>query len=55
MIVKGDGMDKVAKDILGWPKHRKWNSKEKDSRVRAFFGAPLDVIVVSWNLFYVSK
>ena len=42
-------MDKVAKDILRWPKHRKWNSKEKDSRVRAFFGAPLDVIADLWN------
>lgn len=47
-------VDDVARDILQFPKEGtsryQWDCKERDSRYRALFGAPLLVITATWQL-----
>ena len=44
-----DHIELVAKEVLRWPANRKWNSADKDRRLRSFFGAPSNVIADLWN------
>jgi len=49
MIATEEVFDEVAQEVLKWPSTRRWESKDKDSRIRAMFGAPLNVIADIWN------
>ena len=49
MIATEQVIDAVAQEMLQWPVSRRWNSKDKDSRIRSFFGAPLHLIAEIWN------
>ena len=44
-------MEDAAKKTVGWSEvtNRKWNSKDKDQRIRSLFGAPSDVIANLWE------
>jgi len=44
-------MEDAAKKTVGWDEvtNRKWNSKDKDKRIRSLFGAPCDVIANLWE------
>ena len=44
-------MEDAAKQTVGWDEvtNRKWNSKDKDQRIRSLFGAPSDVIANLWE------
>ena len=39
----------IAKDTLGFPDSRKWNTRDKDRRFRSCFGAPSNVVANLWN------
>eukprot|EP00536_Pseudo-nitzschia_multiseries_P017516 jgi/Psemu1/225351/e_gw1.1596.9.1 len=39
----------IAKEVLGWPECRKWNSRDMDRRFRSCFGCPSSVVVTIWN------
>lgn len=54
MIASSKIFDKVAEKTLGWPSSRRWDSKDKDRRIRAFFGAPTSIISNIWNLVWVK-
>jgi hypothetical protein len=43
-------IEKTAKETLGWPDNRKWDSVDKDERFRSLFGAPSVVIAALWEL-----
>lgn len=49
MIATKELFDQVAMETIGWPSHRRWRSTDRDSRIRALFGAPLNVISDLWN------
>ena len=49
MIATNELFDQVAKETLSWPTSRKWDSKDKKSRIRAMFGASPDIIAGIWN------
>eukprot|EP00536_Pseudo-nitzschia_multiseries_P002194 jgi/Psemu1/183021/e_gw1.29.19.1 len=42
-------IEEIAKEVLGWPKCRKWNSRDMDRRFRSCFGCPSSVVVTIWN------
>ena len=50
MAASAGGAGSTAKEALRLPSRRKWDSKGKDSRMRAFFGASSAVIAAIWNL-----
>ena len=43
-------IEEIAKETLGWPSNRKWDSADKDERFRSLFGAPSVVIAALWEL-----
>jgi len=49
MILTEEHIELVAKEVLQWPSSRKWNSSDKDRRIRSFFGAPSNVVADLWN------
>ena len=49
MIATEEAIDKAVQETLHWPSSCRWNSKDKDSRIRAFFGMPLHMIADIWN------
>lgn len=55
IILTTEKMDKetiedVARDALGWPNNRKWDTPDKDSRFRACFGVSSEIAAEIWNL-----
>ena len=48
-MLNQEAIEIVAKETLGWPENRKWNSKDKDVRFRSCFGAPSEVVADLWN------
>ena len=48
MITK-ESIELAAKEALRWPESRKWNTKDKNRRFRACFGAPSNVVAELWN------
>jgi len=49
MVVDAIVVDACIQDVLGWPPNRKWSSKDKDERIRSFFGASIVVLVDLWG------
>ena len=49
MIATNELFDQVAKETLSWPTSRKWDLKDKKSRIRAIFGISPDIIAGIWN------
>ena len=49
MVMTVKIVETCAQDVLGWPPNRKWESKDKDERIRSFFGASSVVLVDLWN------
>ena len=47
--MNSESFEIVAIDTLGWPENRKWNTKDKDRRFRACFGASSIVVADLWN------
>ena len=46
-MVDQEDIENAAKETLAWPANKKWDTKEKDDRFRAFFvhfGAPSVVV-----------
>ena len=52
MFATNDDIDIAAKVVVCWPTNRKWKSKDQDKRVRALFGAPLNIIADIWNMIW---
>ena len=48
-IINKDSIELAAKETLGFPPLTKWESKDKDSRIRSIFGASSEVISEIWN------
>ena len=44
-----DSIEEVAKQAICWPASRKWDTTEKDARIKSLFGAPSEVIADLWN------
>ena len=49
MKLSEESIEEVIRDTIQWPQDRKWNSTDKEKRIRAFFGAPCKVIADIWN------
>ena len=49
MVITKEGIELVAQDVLWWPERRVWNSRDKDMRYRACFGAPSEIVADIWN------
>ena len=54
LVVDEQHIDIVVQETLCWPSNRKWNSKDRDGRIRSFFGAPCSIIAVIWNRIWVA-
>ena len=48
-IVDENRVEYVVKETLCWPPNRRWDTKEKETRIRSFFGAPCSTIAMVWN------
>ena len=48
-MINPETVELIAKETLGWPEKRKWNSKDKDRRFRSCFGASSRVVAELWN------
>jgi len=48
-MVTAETIEIVAKETLGWSENRKWNTKDKDRRFKACFGASSSIVAELWN------
>ena len=49
MKITPEVIEIASKNTLRWPESRRWNSRDKDRRFRACFGAPREVVANIWN------
>jgi hypothetical protein len=42
-------IEEVARVTLGWPKHRRWESTDKDARFKSLFGASSTIVAEIWH------
>lgn len=48
-IVDERYIEVVVQETLSWPSNRKWHTRDKEARIRSFFGAPCSIIADIWN------
>jgi len=44
-----EAIELVARETLGWSENRRWNTKDKDKRFKACFGASSTIVAELWN------
>eukprot|EP00957_Ditylum_brightwellii_P111558 8509551-Ditylum_brightwellii.AAC.1 len=49
MYITKEAIELIAKDVLAWPSHQKWESNDLEERFRSCFGAPSNVVADIWN------
>jgi len=42
-------VSQLVRSTLGWPEHRNWSQRLADTKCRAFFGDPANIIADIWN------
>jgi hypothetical protein len=44
-----DTIEEVARVTLGWPRHRQWESADKDGSFKSLFGASSLIVAEIWQ------
>ena len=48
-MITNSTIESIAKEVLSWPERRQWNTRDKDRRFKACFGASSDIVAELWN------
>ena len=43
-------IEAIAQRVLRWPEKRRWDTKDKDRRFKALFGAQSSIVATLWNM-----
>ena len=50
MVIDAAKIENIAREVIGWPQHREWETRDKDRRFKALFGASSEVVATLWNM-----